>query len=689
MAELDASFYELWPNYGKDVTRDIAPTPSDISKAVLDACDINNNLSTTYGSDGNLKGVDIKNVDASQALKMSLIEKFAKDPDYLVEAYANEYGVVELVQIGHNSGNISDIYYEVPTDTYLLYETVVKITGKKPEPIRRIGEAITLTSTEYGATIYNTSYIATNCRLTEAKKHATIVFPDPHKGYTDPTDNVKAIYEAEWPWEKVQGWLYFLNPNIENAKEGEDGYSLIKKGLLKVFVRQTSSIPILIAGPTETTGTPEANPTEIVNIGTLIRKEYNSLAEYAPECIEDTGNLITCSETTIPINIGDIRYDTIRGTEVDKFQGVARIYVVGQEIAFESFPKDSRDIYLTNEAYKDHNNWNLWVDINNLEPKFIALDEGKDYIITQEPEKGNICVQFINNADWEDYNDFGTGVEYQVFPFCTFYNDGANQTGIGTILPRSNNTGILIQQVWAQVDLDVPSIVVADHTINPQATAIAENVIFQMAPILFKEEPAPISIDGELLDLSEVYIRNLVDADPTTVQDFEDTRYEEIISSMDGKQVIELHMATLSENETVTLSSRIKEILDDDKDKDVNISYVCGPHADPQLGGRGNAGGIVNSISYNYSDMGSYTITVNEGPYIVPGSLTGISDSVYIKLTEQRTEQGKIIQDVGNGVLFKILVDGMGIFEAINSTSSILKVGDIVQVQLNNVPVEK
>ena len=696
--EKDQKFTDFWPGFAIDTyNSNNYPEPENsVTFVTFEACGIEHSISNDAG--GKLSGIDIKNLDATSALKMSLMEAFAKGGNFLLEPVVDANGMVNLVEVGKESANITDIYHRIRTSNYITYENVVKITGQKPRPVRRVGNYITLTdSEEYDALIWDTSYMATGCQLKNIKKHATITFKDPHKEYTDSSDNIASIYEAEWPWERVIGWLYYLDPGIyDNSIHPDISVDTIKKDI-KVYLRAQASVPILLAGPTETTGRPNPTVTDesFVDLGQLVRREYNPLQPQEPECFEGITTEAKCSATTIEVIIPpNIRFENIRGIRTDKFLGVARVYVVGQELQI-CRPFGKEIAHTDEEAAKDPENYDLWISMETMEPRYINLDEGTDYAVSYEPENDErICVQFVDNSMFEDVITYTSPVAYRVFPNCEFYNyndpDGAftrpNPAGEGTILPRYNKTGILVQQAWAQVDLDIPSLVVIDP--YGSADEVAKGVIFQMAPMIMKEEPAPVAIDGELLDLTEVF--RSTDADPTTIQDFEHTRYEELVSSMDGKQVIELNMATLDETETQELSSRLKDIVENDRTKDINISYVCGPECNPQLGGLGQSGGIVNNISYNYSDGGSYTITVNEGPYIVSGSLTGITGDYYNKLTEtlQKVE-GRVIQDYGNNILYKVLIDNIGVVEAILGTAAqIVKEGDKVSVTIYNVPVE-
>jgi hypothetical protein len=95
----------------------------------------------------------------------------------------------------------------------------------------------------------------------------------------------------------------------------------------------------------------------------------------------------------------------------------------------------------------------------------------------------------------------------------------------------------------------------------------------------------------------------------------------------------------------------------------------------------------VNNISYSYTDQGSYTISVTEGPYLVGGA-EGLSGGTYMKQTESFSAEGVIIQDLGNHVDYKVRVDAFGDVYAVNLSPNILRVGDRVNVSLHNNPVE-
>ena len=116
-------------------------------------------------------------------------------------------------------------------------------------------------------------------------------------------------------------------------------------------------------------------------------------------------------------------------------------------------------------------------------------------------------------------------------------------------------------------------------------------------------------------------------------------------------------------------------------------TWVCGPNAEVELGQQG-PNGIVNSITYSYTDSGSYTISVNEGPWTVKPFNGGGGSGPSFKASESVNARGTIIDSIGNGMFFKVRIDGFGERIAINMTEQFIRVGDIVSCSVHNNPVE-
>jgi len=68
---------------------------------------------------GNLKDLDIKHMDALAVINLSLLEEMADGGGGMYEPIVNADGDVEFVEIGAGSANLSDIYYQVQSFTFV------------------------------------------------------------------------------------------------------------------------------------------------------------------------------------------------------------------------------------------------------------------------------------------------------------------------------------------------------------------------------------------------------------------------------------------------------------------------------------------------------------------------------------------------------------------------------------------
>jgi len=176
----------------------------------------------------------------------------------------------------------------------------------------------------------------------------------------------------------------------------------------------------------------------------------------------------------------------------------------------------------------------------------------------------------------------------------------------------------------------------------------------------------------------------ILQGDVTAVIEMGPLERREILDEMEGGG-LSLSFSFMDEDEVKQLS---KVLYDYMKERDgIETTYVCGPDSSPNLGGRGANGGIINGITYSYNDSGSYTISVNEGPWLI-GGLTEVSGGVYMKQVEENSAQGTIIQDAGNHIEYKVRIDGFGERWAINCVAAVLRVGDKVSCTVHNNPVE-
>lgn len=661
---------------------------------------------------GELLGIDIKDADAMATIKMALMEPFAKDPESNpLELIITPAGEAHLLEVGTIDGGISDIYTKIRSTTYNIPPVSVKVTGKKSRPRREIRDWVDMLherqdlnsilgggdlgleefNSQLGeAIVWDTKQMVNDCPFKGWDKHAIVTFKDPNLNAWAPNilDNEESIYEVQSPWEKVIGWMWYVDP------------SDVAQKLTKINIKQQSSVPLLIKGtPGLEYGEAKAKNSTAPYIGELVRRRVyqglSTLPDPENECYDDQSVEVSCDpETSLAITLPpSMRYTNLRGTQIDNFIKISKVYIVGQHLDMcKSFPIDDNVIERFLAETDDTERLSILSEVvvhvtcNNLEARPYTLEEGADYAIGYNTDTGQICIQLINNAHEQDFGDYGSRKSFFIYPNSALNlqqgpEGGEDGIGIGTIIPNKGQ-GYLVSQLWAQIELNIPCIEIFDPYGN--AVEIANKFRLEIAPIVIVDEPAPIAINGELVDQED----GIVDSDPLTVQPLQDTDYELKMRALNGTQIFETNMATLDEDQTIRFSEKLATLLNTEQGLEIN--YVCGPNCDPQLGGTGlTEGGVVNSITYSYTDMGSYTISVTEGPIIPQTTLiNSVSGGERIKQTETVTANGTVIQDEGNSVRYKVRVDGYGVISADSAVSDVIRVGDTVSVKINNVPVE-
>jgi hypothetical protein len=281
----------------------------------------------------------------------------------------------------------------------------------------------------------------------------------------------------------------------------------------------------------------------------------------------------------------------------------------------------------------------------------------------------------------------GVPVDFLIDPesdYSSALATGDDLVGNGLLLPSDPGEGFYVTKIFVAVELETPSILISNPDgVNNKAHSVAEQIEYYVTPIVTVDEPPPIAFNGTILDQSEA----IRDHDPTTTQDFEDTEVERAMDAMDAGGGMTLTMSFLDEDQVSKLSSALYDYMN--SGTGTEATYVCGPNCSPDLGGVGPNGGIINSITYSYQDSNSYTISVNCGQKLMGGDLAQVEGSISFKATESYSAKGTVVQDAGNNAHFKVRIDGYGERFAVNMCPAVIRVGDKVNVTVNNVAVEK
>lgn len=660
---------ESWPNFGDstvEYTTATEGTTGSIAAAVVEYFGLSlESSSTNIG--GNLTGLDIKHMDALEIIKLSLLEASCENDSLsgLYEVSVNGEGEIKFINIGSSTSTFSsEIYYQVQTASFVEDCKGVLITGGKPMPIRKDLEWKAV----WGDTkkIYDVSAMVTKCTMPNYSTHAIIAFRNPHidNGESQYNDGITNLYEITDPFESIIGYAKYINI------PGQTPLTNIN------YSKDSTTIPILVGN---------SNP----NMGILqvIESTNADSSIWGATCWTDNPSVGDPESVGIKIDIPEeFRFEDIRKEKIDNFVDVSEVVIIGYEI--DAFNVAISSSYAATATPTDDNTTCV-LRIHNAAENAYKLEEGKHYII-----------KYASSGDYEDpYIIFAKGCfpnDPKLYGKDTLYAfDSTTPFGIlhgseerrGAILPIAGNKGYLIEEIWAMVKLNTPCISIRDphQQINPSISSayqMAENLEYLVTPILLYDPPAPISFNGSAVNQTD----GVVDKDPTTPQDFTDTELELVMDQMDGGGGISLNLSFITDPEKLdNLSLNIFNYMN--SGSGVETTYVCGPKAEPELGAQGYAGGVINSISYSYSDSSSYTISVNEGPKLI-GGLGNCSLAASLKTTESLDARGTIISDLGNHIYYKVKIDSFGDRIAINTAPTILRVGDIVNCSIHNVPVE-
>ena len=680
----------FWESYGDssklvEVECDDAARGGSLAVHTLQTFNIP--ISSSSDTGGNLKNVDIKRMDAMAVINLSLLEATAREGlrrGEIFELIINSAGEAEFIIVGQEAASLNDIYYQVQSDSYreecsgvLIYGGVTLPAWKELDwkPVWGEGED----STKHP---YDTTVMATNCMFSNYSTHVTITYDDPNLTNSTYNDGINNLYEVENPFDKIVGHVYFIHAPDSTIDT-------------QINQANTCTVPIQLGLEWHDGNGPDMG---ILRPRPSVGEDATRWAECWAGTGANLGDEINFAADAVKIPLPDkMRFEDIRGTTVDKLVKIERILIIGQELSL-LHTGATTDSTAAQENPNQENTVTV-ISMNDISLKVVELEEGKHYVIAYEIEDGvkQPYVVFAKDARVNEPKDYGMGSNYMFAASdeTGYYQVG--ETGIGTIFPVAENKGYIVNQIWAMVALDSPCITVFDPAFNDDtadgttslAKTIAETLEYVVAPIIVEEIPAPIVFSkgygAEVVD----QIPSQPDTDPTTTQDFTDTPLEIIMDELAGGPGLEVTLSFLKDEDEAVLLDLVENLYELINEDYVETTYVCGPNTEVGLGEKGPAGGIINNISYSYSDNGSYTISVNEGAKISGnfgggGGPTGPS----FKVSESANMRGTVIDSIGNGMFFKVRIDGYGERVAINMANVFVRVGDVVSCSIHNNPVE-
>jgi len=699
---------EKWISSEDSFDQDYPSKPSKEGKGVAewliqDVFDLELEGGSTGISDV-LAGYDIRNRDAYDMIKLSLAPKLIDGQFY--ECYADEEGKIKFHLIGKSGTSLSSkILYSFDTSTLELQCDAVMVEGYDPPPKRfnrDTRDLLTFANSNIMSKTDSASFADVDADGNKyplyhlfgdvlgpeacAYNYLTNIefggFPDKLEN-TDPEafHNVKPVVYDPEAHEKILSYVYKIKVGF-----WEKGYTNVE------FVGRSPRYQVL------------------TNMGKLQTRNWVSDEIYKADLCKE-------GETTISYPASDVGVELPRSDE-KKFMGVREVYIYGYRLKsirpYEAPESDGAGGYIYVRSSTDFR-----VSLDTTKPEPFKLSEGTDYLVLPKDEQSGIFkLVFICNVADSFLGVYGgdasgagtTSASFKIDASSSLFEraeagglkkvDVTVETGEvsgylrdARVTEEYNNTtphtemifptgegesGYVVKKIVAVYDWDNPSIQIEDlrRSVLSEAS-LKQDVSIEFFPIIIKDPPTPVAVNGQLLD------RNQIRPDYSStakVQNWDETEYSRAYSSLE-KSDVKVNMPFAEPDDCKKISTAIKDIQNDNIKE---TTYMCEPGAEPVLGELIN-NQVINSIDYSYQDSSQYLISVNAGP-----KWRGVGSwgaSVYQMKTERLQAEGVIQQVSENNVSCDVFVNRFGVMECVNGTKYKLEKGDEVSVTIFNNPV--
>ncbi len=683
-----------------------------VTQLVLQTFNIPFNLNEVLG--GKLPGFDIRNQDPSTLLKLSLATELLDPPEGsagFAEIELDAFGIARFYVAGAVAATDLDIRHCIPTSQVVVPADMVVIRGYDPPPERQLRPSFDgLKNKEI---MDYKDCAEESCDESIVSQYATISYDDPQLDQTY-NDDIINSYELE-AFESLLGYLIDLdlpNGTDPNLPGFVPGLKITFGDSTKEYIKVSAQLlNASILGGTlvdengtvtniESSSLPVSNSALAGSPGASISAVVTSVSPRGDKCsVSQTalaGSDITLSASRF------IRKNKFGNDESD-FIGVVDVVFSGRKV---------KSLTVSPGGFGVNG---LVKTVVRPNKELVSLPQGKNWTFSVDPNTLDVTVNLFSIIEdaftafvCGTYRDPISATGNSATDTVTFTSDNlftSEETTDFTdhICNVGDSLGYRVNKSGGEARLCIvverkrPSIDIYDPLGG--ALAKAQEVALEYTPIVIVDKPAPIayasnstliSIDGTRTLAAEGIIDQadgIVDADPTTVQDLEDSELSILQDNTNGA-TIDVTLSFCTEPECLIIAKNFLSL----QNRTVSThSMILGPDSDPSLGDFVNLPngeiGVINDISYSYSDASQYLITVSVGPlYLSAGSF---NDAKYQLRTEDVTREGWVIQDGGNGAEYVVRVEGYGEITALLMVLDDVSVGDKVGVRIFNNPVEK
>jgi len=618
------SYSHTWPS--RYAPADDGSCGEIVAVSVLNAFDIP--IMGSYPLRGRLCGVDINNMPAADAIQFSLAENMIDGK--FIEVYTNEEGFAYFSEVYPSPEVVTlDIRTCVPTSNIDKTVDLVIVRGYDSPPVRTFKN---FESLQWDPVDSMSNHVPkTYC-------HGHHFATEAWKSYKDPVletsykDGVENLYELD-AFESLVGYVIHFNGSTDpNVK-----YS------------QSSST------------------TKLVEI------DFPGLS-----CCQST---ILCDETgssnvqyaSFSYHLGDFSGKDKFGEDWPLLMTVQGIYLYGRRI-----------IRLTDSTALQTGYVGIYVEDK---AKLVSLP-GNNWYWELDAGGGATVNMHASTYEGDYFLDTLAGSQgrQKVIPISTSASVPPT-SGLVTasVFPNINGAlGMVVDGCIAAVEIDRPSFVVNDP--NGNASYYANDLEVAYQPIIVIDEPAPVAYTfGESVNLID-HTLDMYDSDPSTQQVTPSllTGSMAWLQTQTSGKTVDVSLPFADADQCRQLAQTIFNLQEENID---TYQLVCGPRSEPKLGAQVNGfSGRINRISYSYTDSSAYAINVTIGPTFV--GARGWSTSIWQRRTEDVSREGIVVWSAGDGVNYRVKLQGLGVYAAINKTLSAFVPGEKVKCTVHNNPME-
>ena len=662
-----SSFSTNWRTTSAPETEGLGAAP--VYLQVLNKFNVPVDSSNGLPPGGFLPGIDIKNMDALSAIRLSMAESLVVGQWW--EMYEDGFGVVRFLNV-YNEGSPGktitlDVRLCIPSSSKKNEVDMVIVRGYDPPPRRFAGPfrdvvprgtgAInpqSITGNERLFTVHTAS-LASTCINSHLNTTATKSYQDPMIDVTSLGPQEKNPFYDVKAHEKIVTYLI----DVDGMPTSPDDAAKVKYAFSNKttwYFRPTPRFPTFVKRSDILI--PGCSATGLQTSEKVIFYE-GEINYTSPNYTDRYGGQWPLTE---PENILYFGYKIDAIADFTAGGGTNYVYV-SPTPEMNRMSEGSQWVYtITGNTY----NIKMY-----YQPKTIV--EFWDLVLTFLSSSSNITVK-VNNSVSKTQD---TSAELP-----------GSVVGIG-ILGGMNDLGYLITDLWLGMTVDRPSVTITD--VSGNALQHASNLRVRYAPLILLDEPSPIAYKHK--DFGSVKVDQTIgleDSDPTTCQVFDDTPLGLMQDRTNGNTID----VTFPFCQDVNVCLRVAEtIFDYQNFTDAQtFTLTCGPDDDPELGAAVTGYDTnlrIESINYSFQDSSAYTIEVTLGPVFSNIGSQSWNNGAWIPKTVDVSRKAIIKFVAGDGVNYRVYVQGLGEFNAINAGKSIWRSGEIVDVTVYNIPQEK